>query len=85
VRSKLSLHKRPDPATRPKVDPAKVDLSEALQMRFIDRDGRYIMQKLVVTYETTFLVAEGQTGKGRTTELSRTWIDVPLVPEAYFP
>lgn len=54
-------------------------------MRFIDRDGRYIMQKLVVTYETTFLVAEGQTGKGRTTELSRTWIDVPLVPEAYFP
>lgn len=74
----LSL-KRPDPATRPKVDPAKVALSEQLGYRFVDRGGRYIMQRLLVTYElpTDFEVVPKQS------ERSRTWVDVPLVPEAY--
>jgi hypothetical protein len=74
--------KRPDPATKPKVDPAKVALADALGLRFIDRGGRYIAQKLVVTYEerlptdlTMNLILQ---------ERSRTWIDVPLVPETYF-
>ena len=65
--------KRPDPATKPKVDPEKVALSLDLGVRFIDRGGRYIMQKLVVAYES-----------GGMAERSRTWVDVPLVPEAYF-
>lgn len=65
--------KRPDPATRPKVDPAKVALSDQLGMRFVDRGGRYIMQKLVVTYWHAQELGEQ----------SRTWVDVPLVPEAY--
>lgn len=79
-RKKLTLTKRPDPATQPRVDPAKVALSEALGIRFICRDHRYIMQRLIVTYETAFPISGG---KGVTTERSRTWIDVPLVPEVY--
>ena len=63
---------RPDPATKPKVDPAKVSMSEAFGWRFVERDKRYILQKLIVSFETPG------------TEGSRTWIDIPLVPEAYF-
>lgn len=74
-RRTLSLKKRVDPATRPQVDPAKVSMSEQLGMRFIDRGGRYIFQKLIVTYE---FACDAQR------ERSRTWVDVPLVPEAYF-
>lgn len=73
-RRTLSLKKRPDPATRPKVDPKKAAIADQLGMRFVDRSGRYIAQKLVVTYE---FVCDAQR------ELSRTWIDVPLVPETY--
>lgn len=79
MRPTLTL-KRPDPATKPKVDPAKVALADSLGVRFIDRGGRYIMQKLVVSYEglpADFAV----TPIGN--ERSRTWIDVPLVPEVY--
>lgn len=75
----LGLKKRPDPSTRPKVDPAKVTLSEAFGWRFIERDHRYILQKLVVSYETVFYA--GMDPQQR--ELSRSWFDVPLVPEAY--
>ena len=80
-RRTLTLRPRVDPLTRPKVDPAKVSLSEALQMRYVDRGGRYIFQRLIVTYETVLELKEG--AKSRTEERSRTWIDVPLVPEAY--
>lgn len=74
-RKTLTLKKnRPDPATKPQVDPAKVSLSEQLGWRFINRDHRYILQRLVVTYE--FICDANR-------EQSRTWIDVPLVPEAY--
>jgi hypothetical protein len=73
VRPKLTLRPRVDPATKPKLDPAKVALTEELKARFIDRGGRYIFQLLVVTYSTDNVV-----------EISRTWLDVPLVPEAYF-
>jgi hypothetical protein len=64
--------KRPDPATKPKVDPLKAALSEQLGMRFIDRGGRYIFQRLMVAYSSDGVA-----------EVSRTWRDVPLVPEAY--
>lgn len=73
MRPTLTL-KRPDPATKPKVDPSKVTLSESLGFRFVDRGGRYIMQRLVVSYE---FVCDANR------EQSRTWIDVPLVPEVY--
>jgi hypothetical protein len=82
----LGLKKRPDPSTKPKVDPAKVSLSESFGWRFIERDHRYILQKLYVTYGG---VVSDQTLSHHpwqsppTTELSRTWVDVPLVPETY--
>ncbi len=78
-RRTLSLKPRPDPATQPKVDPAKTALADQLGIRFVMRDHRYICQKLVVTYElpTDFEVVAKQA------ERSRTWVDVPLVPEAY--
>jgi len=76
VRPKLTLKHRHDPATQPKVDPAKVALSEQLGVRFVLRDHRYLMQRLVVSYE--FICDQNR-------EQSRTWIDVPLVPEAYYP
>ncbi len=75
----LTLRKRPRPESQPKVDPAKVALSEQLGVRFVMRDHRYICQKLVVSYELPndfTVVSQGN-------ERSRTWIDVPLVPEAY--
>jgi hypothetical protein len=72
ARTTLTLSKRPDPATKPKVDPAKVSLSERLGFRFIERDHRYIAQKLVVSYSDE-----------RPHERSQTWLDIPLVPEAY--
>ncbi len=76
----LTLRKRPSPESQPKVDPTKVALAEQLGIRFVMRDHRYICQKLVVSYEglpTDFTV------KPAGNERSRTWIDVPLVPEAY--
>jgi hypothetical protein len=78
-RRTLSLKPRVDPATKPKVDPAKVEASELLGLRFVDKGGRYLMQKLVVAY----LNPDNSLIQNR--ELSRTWIDVPLVPEAYYP
>jgi hypothetical protein len=72
VRQKLTLKNRVDPATKPKVDPAKIDLSNYLKWRFIDRGGRYILQHLSVTYDGSL-----------ETEISRTWLDLPLVPETY--
>lgn len=86
MRKLLSLTKRPDPSTQPKVDPAKVALSEQLGVRFIQRDYRYICQKLVVAYEERFgRQSSISHSKVFLAELSRTWIDVPLVPEAYYP
>jgi hypothetical protein len=77
VRPTLTLKKRPDPSTKPKVDPAKVSLSESFGWRFIERDHRYILQKMVVSY----LNPDNALILNR--ELSRTWVDVPLVPETY--
>jgi len=85
VRKLLSLSKRPDPATQPKVDPAKVALSQQLGMRFVMRDHRYLMQKLVVAYKGGMCEQHESCSDYYHTEHSRTWIDVPLVPEAYFP
>ncbi len=72
MRQRLTLKPRVDPATKPKVDPLKVSLSEELKARYVDRGGRYIFQLLVVSYTTD-----------NVDELSRTWVDVPLVPEVY--
>lgn len=72
MRPKLTLKPRVDPATKPKVDPAKVDLANLLKARFIERGGRYIFQLLMVTYDTP-----------QESEISCTWVDVPLVPEEY--
>ncbi len=72
MRPKLTLRPRVDPATKPKVDPEKVWLSEELKARYVDRGGRYIFQLLVVSYTSD-----------EVHELSRTWVDVPLVPEDY--
>lgn len=90
MRTKLTLKPKVDPATKPKVDPAKLSLSESLGMRFVDRGGRYIMQKLVVSYGITreaYFNKEppGEYVRALEGEISRTWIDVPLVPEAYYP
>lgn len=84
MRPKLSLSKRPSPESQPKVDPLKVELSEKLGVRFVMRDHRYICQKLVVSYyESGGLVGPEGSLFDTTAETSRTWIDVPLVPEAY--
>lgn len=76
-RRRLTLKPKVDPATKPKVDPTKVALSEKLGFRFVDRGGRYIMQKLYVTYWQL------PPNQHQGTEDSRTWVDVPLVPETY--
>lgn len=73
MRPKLTLKPRVDPNTKPKMDPAKVFLSEQMRARYVDRGGRYIFQQLVVSFSTDSI-----------SELSRTWVDVPLVPEGYF-
>ena len=72
MRPRLTLKPRVDPATKPKLDPAKAALSEMLRARYVDRGGRYIFQLMVVSYTTD-----------NEAELSRTWVDVPLVPEVY--
>lgn len=72
MRKTITLKPRVDPTTRPKLDPTKVALAEALRVRYVDRGGRYIMQMLVVSYSSD-----------NVDELSRSWFDVPLVPETY--
>jgi hypothetical protein len=82
-RRTLSLKPRVDPATKPKLDPAKAALSEQLGIRFVDRGGRYIAQKLVVVYG---FIPNGDPLMPREHgELSRSWFDIPLVPETYYP
>lgn len=48
-------------------DPRKIALSQELKLRFVDIDGRYILQSQV-------FYAEKQ---------ESTWVHVPLVPETY--
>lgn len=89
MRPKLTLKPRVDPATKPKLDPAKVSLSEELKARYVDRGGRYIFQLLVVTYATPvemlekFHMSASYYPPEAIPEISRTWVDVPLVPEVY--
>lgn len=83
MRPKLTLKPKPDPSTQPKVDPAKVTLSEQLGVRFVMRDHRYICQKLVVSYGEKTLANDFTVAKTAQMEISRTWVDVPLVPETY--
>ncbi len=83
-RRTLTLKTRPSPESQPKVDPAKTALSEQLGIRFVMRDHRYICQKLVVSYDLLIGTDEnGDEAAPERAEISRTWIDVPLVPEAY--
>lgn len=84
MRPKLTLKPRVDPNTKPKLDPAKVSLSEQMRARYVDRGGRYIMQQLIVSYGERELTDDFTVVKTSTFELSRTWVDVPLVPEGYF-
>lgn len=51
--------------------------------RFIDRDGRYLLQKLMVTYMTDYEKEFHHHSCVTRVELSRTWVAVPLVPETY--
>lgn len=86
MRPKLTLKKRPDPSTKPKVDPTKVLVANSIGIRFIERDHRYICQKLVVSYNTeasVYFDERCQLSRTYYAELSRTWVDVPLVPEVY--
>lgn len=73
MRPKLTLKPRVDPNTKPKLDPAKISLSEQMRARYVDRGGRYIFQQLVVSFSID-----------SAHEISRTWVDVPLVPEGYY-
>lgn len=62
-------------------DPQKIARSLEIGFRFIDRKGRYILQRHIVMYDT-------RTKAGAATEVERvavdsTWIDIPLVPETY--
>jgi hypothetical protein len=72
---KLTLRK-PTPA-----DPAKIAQSLQLGLRFVDRQGRYILQKHLVTYGDR-RIAGGVTYVDRVV-VDATWVDIPLVPETY--
>lgn len=57
------------------VSPEKIKRSEDIGFRFIDRKGRYLLQKKIVRYEIVdahLLPTDDY-----------TWVDVPLVPEVY--
>jgi hypothetical protein len=73
-RETLSLKKPPDPA--------KIAQSLQIGLRFVDRKGRYILQKYVkvVAYELGGNMA-GE--KYDSINEHRTWVDIPLVPETY--
>lgn len=76
---KLTLRK-PTPA-----DPVKIAQSLQIGLRFVDRGGRYILQKHLVTYgERLMSCDEGSyvTLCARAV-LEETWVDIPLVPETY--
>jgi hypothetical protein len=86
-RKKLTL--RPPPAklqrhTPPPADPVKIGLSDTLGWRFISRKGRYILQARMVRYEQGYGPSPDGTHTIPTTVIAdTTWVDVPLVPEAY--
>lgn len=69
-RKTLTLKKPPDPA--------KIAQSLEIGFRFIDRKGRYILQKNVV-YERPIIDCSAH----YVTQKETTWIDIPLVPELY--
>jgi hypothetical protein len=73
VRQKLTLRK-PTPA-----DPIKIARSLEIGFRFVDREGRYILQTLAVTYVDSY----GDSGGHDRTPIDSTWVDIPLVPETY--
>jgi hypothetical protein len=60
-REVLTLRKPPDPQ--------KIALSLEIGFRFVDRKGRYILQRAkMVSYDS---------------HDGHTWVDIPLVPETY--
>lgn len=66
-----------------KKDPAeKIAQSLQLGFRFVDRKGRYILQKQVVVYGERLGSEMGCTVV-QTVIIDSTWIDVPLCPEMY--
>jgi hypothetical protein len=76
-RKTLTLRPTPIRLTKPKpqpptpADPQRIALSNALGIRYICRDGRYIQQVTVL-----MPVADSPA--------ERTWVDIPLVPEVYY-
>lgn len=93
---KRTLTLRPDPArVAPKAappvpaDPVKIALAQALGLRFVCRQGRYILQSkhpVMVLYEPPTLGTENGPLEAGAYPLSRaemTWVDIPLVPEVY--
>jgi S1-C subfamily serine protease len=67
----------------PFVSPEKIKRTEELGLRFVDRKGRYLLQKLhVVRYEARRGVHDGVTYVEDVVAES-TWVDIPLVPEVY--
>lgn len=69
------------------VDPAKVAQSLEIGFRFIDRKGRYILQKLeTVRYERKVEIRSFNgvdVSRVSQVALETTWVDIPLVPEVY--
>lgn len=64
----------------PSIDPKKIALSQDLGFRFIDKRGRYILQMRTVIYPTAVSEVDRMPMLGRP---EHTWVDIPLVPEAY--
>lgn len=76
------MYKRETLTLKKPPDPAKIALSLQIGFRFVDRKGRYILQKHLVTYVDRLCLRDGSTAFERVS-VDSTWIDIPLVPETY--
>jgi hypothetical protein len=82
---KRTLTLRPAPARiKPRkptpADPEKIARAGALGFRFVDREGRYILQARTVIYPESRSPIDQMPLLGRP---EQTWVDIPLVPEVY--
>lgn len=82
IREDFPSMKRETLTLKKPVDPAKIARSLEIGFRFVDRKGRYMLQKHVVTYGER-MVSQGGLTLVQRSVVDSTWVDIPLVPETY--